>query len=108
LGVSVNFADGAVYFYLRYFCHKTSGSKGGIWRCCFTLLRVVVGPGRKFPVFCFVEVTSLSIFCAEPGRNCRFEGFRLDERGVELPGKRFLIDAGPGLWPRWYAECFLL
>ena len=32
-------------------------------------LEVVVAPGRKSSVVCFVEVTSFSIFCAEPGRN---------------------------------------
>ena len=30
---------------------------------------VVVAPGRKFSVVCFLEVTSLSIFWSEPGRN---------------------------------------
>jgi len=32
-------------------------------------LEVVVAPGRKSSVVCFVEVTSFSIFCAEPGRS---------------------------------------
>ena len=31
LRFSINFADGAVYFYLRYFCHKKSGFEGEIW-----------------------------------------------------------------------------
>ena len=30
---------------------------------------VVVAPGRKFSVLCFLEVTSFSIFWSEPGRN---------------------------------------
>ena len=33
-------------------------------------LEVVVAPGRKSSVVCFVEVTSFSIFCAEPGKKC--------------------------------------
>jgi len=32
-------------------------------------LGVVGAPGRKSSVVCFVEVTSFSIFCAEPGRS---------------------------------------
>jgi hypothetical protein len=31
--------------------------------------QVVVAPGRNFVVVCFLEVTSHSIFSAEPGRN---------------------------------------
>ena len=30
---------------------------------------VVVAPGRKFSVLCFLEITSFSIFWSEPGRN---------------------------------------
>ena len=30
---------------------------------------VVVAPGRKFSVVCFLEVTSFSTFWSEPGRN---------------------------------------
>jgi len=30
---------------------------------------VVVAPGRKFSVLCFLEVTSFSTFWSEPGRN---------------------------------------
>jgi hypothetical protein len=30
---------------------------------------VVVAPGRKFSVLCFLEVTSFSTFGSEPGRN---------------------------------------
>jgi hypothetical protein len=33
------------------------------------VVQVVVAPGRNFPVLCFEQLTSLSIFCAEPGRN---------------------------------------
>jgi len=32
-------------------------------------LGVVGAPGRKSSVVCFLEVTSLSIFCTEPGRS---------------------------------------
>ncbi len=31
LRCSIDFADGAVYFYLRYFCHKNSRSGGETW-----------------------------------------------------------------------------
>jgi hypothetical protein len=45
------------------------------------------------------------MFWANPGRNCRFvvelERFGLDEREVELSGKRFLIDGGTESWVGW-------
>jgi hypothetical protein len=33
------------------------------------ILKCVLAPGRNFPLLCFEWVTSLSIFCVEPGRN---------------------------------------
>ena len=51
-------------------------------------LEVVVAPGRKSSVVCFVEVTSFSTFCAEPGRS-----------GVE----RTVLGAGRG-WRRKLAR----
>jgi hypothetical protein len=43
---------------------------------------VVVAPGRKFSVVCFLEVTSLSIFWSEPGRNAISEAGILGRNGL--------------------------
>jgi len=43
---------------------------------------VVVAPGRKFSVVCFLEVTSLSISWSEPGRNAILAAGILGRNGL--------------------------
>jgi hypothetical protein len=43
---------------------------------------VVVAPGRKFSVVCFLEVTSFSIFWSEPGRNAILAAGILGRNGL--------------------------
>jgi len=58
---------------------------------------VVVAPGRKFSVVCFLEVTSLSIFWSEPGRNAIL--------GAEMLGRNGLSGAARS---REIGGCFAL
>jgi hypothetical protein len=63
-------------------------------------------------VVCVLEVTSLSIFGAEPGRNCSLvveRGcFSLDERSVGLPKKMFFVEGRTESEARWCGELFFL
>ena len=68
---------------------------------------VVVAPGRKFSVLCFLEVTSHSTFWSEPGRNSVLRAEMFGRNASREAGKVGAITAGFALGRRSIFDDFL-